>query len=91
MPVCLPHAALILIYWDLARPVRLPLPIIHGSTTRTSRFGGFGLRSPFRGIGYGLIDVDSMSAAVISESDTEHVVVYGGDTAYGQLIDLFDR
>ncbi len=49
------------------------------------------LSSPFRGIGYGLIDVDSMSAAVICESDTERVVVYGGDTAYGQLIDLFDR
>ena len=26
--VWLPHAALIPIYWDLARPVRLPLPII---------------------------------------------------------------
>ena len=30
MPVWLPRAALISIYWDLARPVRLPLPIIHG-------------------------------------------------------------
>ena len=29
MPVWLPRAALISIYWDLARPVRLPLPIIH--------------------------------------------------------------
>ena len=30
VPVWLPRAALISIYWDLARPVRLPLPIIHG-------------------------------------------------------------
>ena len=30
VPVWLPRAALISIYWDLARPVRLPLLIIHG-------------------------------------------------------------
>ncbi len=30
MSVCLPHAALIPTYWDLPRPVRLPLPIIPG-------------------------------------------------------------
>ena len=40
---CLLHAALIPIYWNLAWPVRLPLPIILVSTTGTSRFGGFGL------------------------------------------------
>ena len=34
MPVWLPHAALIPIYWDLARPVRLPLPIIPGINDR---------------------------------------------------------
>ena len=47
--------------------------------------------SPFRGFGYGLIDVDSMSAAVISDGDPERVVVYGSDAAYGQLIDLLDK
>ena len=34
MPVWLPHAALIPIYWDLAWPVRLPLPIIPGINDR---------------------------------------------------------
>ena len=34
MPVWLPHAALIPIYWDLARPVCLPLPIIPGINDR---------------------------------------------------------
>ena len=40
-----PHAALILIYWNLAYPVRLSLyPSSLVSTTGTSRFGGFGIR-----------------------------------------------
>ena len=40
----LPHAVLIPIYWNLARPVRLPLPIIiPGVNTSAHRFGGFGL------------------------------------------------
>ena len=43
VPVCLPHAALIPIYWNLARPVRLPLPIIHGVNASDHRFGGFGV------------------------------------------------
>ena len=34
VPVWLPHAALIPIYWNLARPVRLPLPIIPGINDR---------------------------------------------------------
>ena len=34
VPVWLPHAALIPIYWDRARPVRLPLPIIPGINDR---------------------------------------------------------
>ena len=49
------------------------------------------LSSPFREFGYGLIDLDSMSAAVVSASIPEHVVVYGNDTAYSQLIDLLDQ
>ena len=49
------------------------------------------LSSPFRGFGYGLIDLDRMSAAVISDADTEHVVVYGNDAAFGQMVDLLDR
>ena len=47
--------------------------------------------SLFRGSGYGLIDVDSMSAAVVSDGDPERVLVYGNDAAYGQLIDLLDK
>ena len=34
VPVWLPHAALIPIYWNLAWPVRLPLPIIPGINDR---------------------------------------------------------
>ena len=45
----------------------------------------------FRGFGYGLIDVDSMSAAVISDGDPERVAVYGNDTAYSHLIGLLDQ
>ncbi len=46
---------------------------------------------PFRGFGYGLIDVERMSAAVISDRDPERVVVYGDDAAYDRLIDLLDK
>ena len=44
-----------------------------------------------RGFGYALIDRDSRSAAVISESNPEQVAVYGNGSAYGQLVDLLDR
>ena len=47
--------------------------------------------SVFRGFGYGLIDVDSISAAVISDGNPEGVVVYGNDTAYSRLIGLLDQ
>ena len=47
--------------------------------------------SPFRGFGYGLIDIDSMSAAVLSDGHPERVLVYGNDAAYGQLIELLDQ
>ncbi len=49
------------------------------------------LDSFFRGFGYALIDLDSMSAAVISESNPEQVVVYGNGSAYMELIELLDR
>ena len=45
----------------------------------------------FRGFGYGLIDLDSMSAAVLSDRYPERVVVYGNDVAYGQLMKLLDQ
>ena len=45
----------------------------------------------FQGFGYALIDLDSMSAAVICDADHEGVVVYGNDTAYRHLIDLLDQ
>ena len=44
---CLPHAALIPIYWNRAWPVRLPLPIIPGVNASAHHFGGFGLRRTF--------------------------------------------
>ena len=45
MPVWLPRAALIPIYWNLAGPVRLPLPITPCVNDRDHRFGGFGLKA----------------------------------------------
>ena len=45
----------------------------------------------FRGFGYGLIDPDSMSAAVLSDRYPEQVAVYGNDVAYGQLMKLLDQ
>ena len=39
-----PHAALIPIYCNQARPVRLPLPIIPGVNATAHPFGGFGVR-----------------------------------------------
>ena len=45
----------------------------------------------FRGFGYGLIDLDSMSAALISGGSPERVVVYGKDAAYKQLNELLDQ
>ena len=47
--------------------------------------------SLFRGFGYGLIDLDSMSAAVLSDGYPEGVLVYGNDAAYGQLVELLDQ
>ena len=41
---CLLHAALIPIYWNLAWPVRPPLPINPGVNSSVHRFGGFRLR-----------------------------------------------
>ena len=44
MSGCLLHAALIPIYWNLAWPVRPPLPINPGVNSSVHRFGGFGVR-----------------------------------------------
>ena len=45
-----------------------------------------------RGFGYGLVDLDSMSAAVLSDAHPEQVMVYGkSDAAYHRLIELLDR
>ena len=41
--VCLPHTALIPIYWNRANPFRLPLPIMHGVNASDHRFGGSGV------------------------------------------------
>ena len=45
MSGCLLHAALIPIYWNLAWPVRPPLPINPGVNASVHRFGGFGFRN----------------------------------------------
>ena len=45
----------------------------------------------FRGSGYGLVDLDSMSAAVLSDRHPEQVVIYGNDVAYGQMMKLMDQ
>ena len=47
--------------------------------------------SPLRGFGYGLVDWDSMSAAVICEAEPERVIVYGNGTAYRELIGRLDQ
>ena len=45
-PVRPPHAVLITIYWNLAWPVRLPLPISPCVNASANPFGGFGLNRP---------------------------------------------
>ena len=47
--------------------------------------------SLLQGSGYGLIDLDNMSAAVLSDRHPGRVVVYGNDVAYGQLMKLLDQ
>ena len=45
----------------------------------------------FQGAGYALIDVETMSAAVLSDDHPDRVMVYGDDAAYAELIGLLDR
>ena len=45
----------------------------------------------FQGPGYALIDLASMSAAVLSDRYPDQALVYGGDEAHGQLTELLDR
>ena len=45
----------------------------------------------FRGAGYALIDLETMSAAVLSDGRPDRVMVYGNDAAYFELIRLLDR
>lgn len=44
-----------------------------------------------RGAGYALIDLDGMSAAVLSDRYPDQALVYGSDRALGKLIELLDR
>ncbi|MYC34555.1 MAG: methyltransferase domain-containing protein [Chloroflexi bacterium] len=46
---------------------------------------------PFQGAGYGLIDLDTMSAAVLSDHYPDKALVYGNDVAYEQLLDLLEQ
>ena len=45
----------------------------------------------FQGAGYALIDLESMSAAVLSAGHPEQVMVYGNDAPYVELIGLLDQ
>ena len=45
----------------------------------------------FQGAGYALIDVETMSSAVLSDGHSDRVMVYGNDTAYTKVIRLLDR
>ena len=45
----------------------------------------------FQGAGFALIDLVSMSAAVLSDKYPDQALVYGTDAAYGQLIELLEQ
>ena len=45
----------------------------------------------FLGAGYALIDLETRSAAVLSDSHPGQVMVYGSDAEYAELIGLLDR
>ena len=55
-PVRPPHAVLITIYWNLACPVRLPLPISPCVNASASPFGGFGLTAALYNHGKDALD-----------------------------------
>ncbi len=45
----------------------------------------------FQGAGYALTDLETMSAAVLSDGHPDRVMVYGDDAVYDTLIGLIDR
>ncbi len=45
----------------------------------------------FRGAGYALVDLETMSAAVLSDGHSNRVMVYGGDAVYAEMVRLLDR
>ncbi|MDE2786471.1 MAG: methyltransferase domain-containing protein [Chloroflexota bacterium] len=45
----------------------------------------------FQGAGYALIDLETMSAAVLADGHPDRAMVYGGDAAYPELTRLLDR
>ena len=45
----------------------------------------------FRGSGYILVDLASISAAILSDAHPEHAVVYGDESAYHRLLELLDQ
>ena len=45
----------------------------------------------FQGAGYALTDLETMSAAVLSDGHPDRVMVYGDDAVYDALIGLIDR
>lgn len=45
----------------------------------------------FRGAGYALVDLETMSAAVLSDGHSNRAMVYGGDAVYAEMIRLLDR
>ena len=45
----------------------------------------------FHGVGYVLVDLETMSAAVLSDRHPDRAMVHGDDTAFVELIRLLDR
>lgn len=45
----------------------------------------------FRGAGYALVDLETMSAAVLADGHPDRAMVYGGDAVYAEMIRLLDR
>lgn len=45
----------------------------------------------FQGAGYALTDLETMSAAVLSDDHPDQMMIYGDDAAYADLIRLLDR
>lgn len=46
--------------------------------------------NPFQGISHGLIDLDTMSATMLTDTYLQQAIIYGNNATYGQMIELLD-